>query len=157
MNRETFDKLVEDTIKETADLLVRKGAEYAHDSDRLANFKKNAEKNGRTPLEEWKTYWGKHVDSVDSYVARVRNEAIRIVLVNRIRNVELELSRGNQIDSDLDFWADPVSFMHGVNGAVPESLKIIDSQLSEPIEGRLNDLINYAILGKAILKELREG
>jgi len=103
MNRKDFDELVNQTIRETAQLLVEKGAEYAGGADRLGNFKRGAQHIGITPLQVALIYTSKHFDAISTYI---RNDA-----------------------------------------------QGMEQILSEPIEGRLNDLINYAILIKALIKE----
>lgn len=103
MNRRDFDELVEQTVRETATLLIQKGAEYGGDSDRLSNFKRGAVHIGVTPLQVALIYTSKHFDAISTYI---RNDA-----------------------------------------------QGMEQILSEPIEGRLNDLINYAFLIKALIKE----
>lgn len=154
MNRADFDKLVADTMATTGELLIKKGAEYAGDADRLANFKRNAAKNGQTILETWQTYWGKHVDSVNSYMARVKAEAVRLALDARVCGAFRQGMNSEQLSREV--WTDPESFRQVVNAYLPNAMKIVDSTLSEPIEGRFDDNINYSILAKAILSELRQ-
>lgn len=106
MDRRTFDELVQQTIKETAQLLIEKGAEYAGDVDRLVNFKRGAQHIGVTPLQIALIYTAKHFDAISTYIKK---------------------------------------------DALGE-----EQILSEPIEGRLNDLVNYAILIKALIQESNE-
>lgn len=116
MNQEQFTKLINLTCEQTSDLLIRKGAEYASDADRLANFKNNAERLGMTPLQVWSVYAGKHIDGIQSYMKKI----------------------------------------HGVGASeMSINLQVIDDKLSEPIEGRFHDLINYCYLGLAILHEIK--
>ena len=152
MNRENFDKLVEETMAATAKLLIAKGAEYAGDADRLINFKRNAIKNGQTVLEVWATYWGKHVDSINTYMARVKEEAIRQAL-------HTVAYRATQFAAEKHPWdhlCDPGQFKKDVDALLPKAMATIDAQLSEPIEGRFHDNINYSVLCLALIKELRE-
>ena len=105
MNRSDFDNLVKETINETAQLLISKGAEYAGNEDRLANFKRGAAHIGVTPLQVALIYTSKHFDALSTYI---RNDA-----------------RG------------------------------MEQILSEPIDGRIHDLINYCFLIKALIIEER--
>lgn len=151
MNREAFDVLVHNTITATADLLIAKGAEYAGDADRLANFKRNAEKQGTTALQIWKQYIGKHLDSVDTYVRRVHDEALKqsiLDLVGTHTYAELTEKSTDYIVSDIRY-----RMTRNMTNAMSE----IDKQLSEPIEGRFHDVINYCFLGLALIKETRDG
>ena len=144
MNRQTFDRLVNDTVIATAGILIAKGDEYAGDADRLINFKRNAEKQGTTALQIWKQYIGKHIDSLDTYFKRVHDEAIRLALAEMPSREEYE-------QQDVD------RFKTWVEAKLPEAMQNIDAKLSEPIEGRFHDVINYCYLGLALIKETREG
>lgn len=104
MKQSEFAVLVEQIRKETTELLVSKGREYAGDEDRLANFKRGAALTGAEPLTVLFIYMSKHYDALATYVR-------------------------DQQDGDVM----PV--------------------LSEPITGRLADLINYAILAWALIVE----
>lgn len=154
MNRADFDKLVLETQKVTGDLLIAKGAEYAGDGDRLINFKRNAIKNGQTVLETWQTYWGKHVDSINTYMARVKDRAVHYALVEV---VEEDLAARVADDGVKRHKAtDPVEFRKRIDRLLPMAMRTVDSELSEAIEGRFHDNMNYSILCIALLKELRE-
>lgn len=144
MNREQFDALVKDTIAVTATLLIKKGAEYADGDDRLANFKRNAEKQTTTSLQIWKQYIGKHIDSLDSYFKRVHSTAFNIALLRVIE--------------DVDAVRPPTQeeFEHELIRALPEAMRTVDENLSEPIEGRFHDVINYCFLGLALIKDVRD-
>ena len=48
-------------------------------------------------------------------------------------------------------------FKTWVEAKLPEAMQNIDAKLSEPIEGRFHDVINYCYLGLALIKETREG
>jgi hypothetical protein len=91
MKQADFEDLVERIRKETTELLVVKGREYAGDADRLANFKRGA-------------VLTKHYDALATYI------------------------RDNQAGDTM-----PV--------------------LSEPITGRVADLINYCVLAWALIEE----
>lgn len=75
MEQQTFAALCERIQRETVDILVSKGAEYAGSVDRLANFKRGAANTGVEPLTVLHVYMAKHWDSVSSYVrAKQRGE-----------------------------------------------------------------------------------
>lgn len=57
-------------IKEENDLLTKKGAEYASDTDALANFKKRAEDIGIDPKQILWIFLSKHLDSIKSFVKK---------------------------------------------------------------------------------------
>lgn len=102
-SHDEYERLVRDTIDQINILSRVKGGEYAGDSDRLANFRRNADAIG-VPMEViWRVYIGKHWDSISQYVK--------------------DIAEGK------------------------------DRPRSEPMLGRFDDLIVYAILGKAILIE----
>ena len=144
MNRADFDKLVNDTMAATAGILIAKGAEYAGDGDRLANFKRNAEKQSTTSLQIWKQYYSKHADSIDTYFKRVNDKAIKHAM-NCVRE--------EAKDADEAISAD--EFIRVMNCGLPNAIRDIDKTLSEPIEGRFHDIINYCLLGIALLREVR--
>lgn len=121
MNQEDFTSLIQSTQAATADLLIRKGAEYASDLDRLDNFKKNAALLGLSPLQVWSVYAFKHVDAVQSYMRKIH-------------------------DNSLD---------HAGTGTLRANIFSVDNSLSEPIEGRFHDIINYMYLGLALLEDTR--
>lgn len=150
MNRQEFDKLVEETMAATAKLLIAKGAEYAGDADRLLNFKRNAIKNHQTVLETWQTYWGKHIDSINTYMARVKARAIEIALKDEVARAAALNANGEEYQPRAD------RFEYHVNLVLSYAMKEIDAELSEPVEGRFHDNINYSILCIALLKEIRE-
>lgn len=69
MTNEEFNRLiVEPTLKRMEELGRVKGSEYAGDTDRLANFKRNAEALGLQPLQVWAVYAAKHWDSVMQFI-----------------------------------------------------------------------------------------
>lgn len=165
MNRADFDQLVADTVKATADLLIAKGAEYAGDADRLANFKRNALKNGQTVLETWQTYWGKHIDGINTYMARVKDEAVYLSILDLVTDYGNDRADGkephpSQLSSEgwrlMRERLSPEKFQKAVNARIPEAMSIVEGKLSEPIEGRFHDNINYSFLVLGLIKELRE-
>lgn len=103
MNQQDFEVLCKEIQRDTVDILVLKGREYAGSEDRLANFRRNAALTGVEPLTILHVYMAKHWDSFSTFV------------------------RDNQ---------------KGEAG-----------ELSEPIRGRLYDLINYAVLAIALIED----
>ena len=106
MNQKEFEELCQQIQRDTTDILILKGREYAGSADRLANFKRNAELSGVDPLTVLHVYMAKHWDSFSTYV----------------RDMQAKQPR----------------------------------ELSEPIEGRLYDLINYAVLGLALIRDAQD-
>jgi len=105
-SHQKYNLLVEDTVNNLKKLSELKGGEYAGDSDRLANFRRNGAALG-LPMETiWAVYAAKHWDAVMQYIVDLRT------------------------------------------GTNRERL--------ESISGRLDDLIVYAVLMKAMVDE-REG
>lgn len=98
-----WDALLDQTIAEIKKLSVAKGGEYAGDSDRLANFRRNGANLG-LPMETiWAVYAGKHWDAIMQYIRDERKGKTRTRL--------------------------------------------------EPIAGRVDDLLVYLLLLKAMLDE----
>lgn len=98
-----YDILVAEVVEKIKELSTLKGGEYAGDTDRLANFRRNAEAAGATMEQCWRIYAGKHWDAISQFIQDRANGKERIRL--------------------------------------------------EPIAGRVDDLIVYAILFKAMLVE----
>lgn len=67
-SHEDYNKLVEDTVAEIGKLSTLKGGEYAGDTDRLANFRRNADALGLTMEQIWSVYAAKHWDAISQYV-----------------------------------------------------------------------------------------
>lgn len=100
---EEYEKIVQSTIKKITELAHTKGAEYAGDEDRLANFRRNGLDIG-IPMETvWRVYAGKHWDAISQFIK--------------------DLNTGKR------------------------------RALSEPMEGRVDDLIVYLLLFKCMLAE----
>lgn len=62
-----FNKIVDNRIEITRELLISKGEEYAR-GDRLSNFKTIASLLDQTPEEAWRGMWIKHIESILSMV-----------------------------------------------------------------------------------------
>lgn len=156
MDRKTFEEIVErEVIERVRDLLIRKGAEYANDADRLANFKRQAEKQGQTVLEVWKQFYAKHADSLDTYFTRVKQTSISMALADversRIRQAEVSFTPPASDKELVD------TFLLSLSTRLPDAMREVDATLSEPIEGRLLDVIVYCSICVALLKAAREG
>lgn len=106
MKHSDFQEIVDSTFKTLQDILQSKGGEYAGDHDRLANFKRNAERLHLRPEQIWAVYFAKHIDAIFQYIMDLQTQT------NRPR--------------------------------------------SEPLEGRVDDAINYLLLFKGILAESRQ-
>jgi hypothetical protein len=63
-----YNELVNETIELMKELSRVKGGEYAGDQDRLANFRRNAERLGTYKELIWGVYAGKHWDAVMQYI-----------------------------------------------------------------------------------------
>ena len=98
-----WDDLLASSVEQIKSLSSRKGGEYAGDTDRLANFRRNAAALGLPMETVWAVYSAKHWDAVMQYI------------------------------KDLN------------EGKTRERL--------EPISGRVDDLLVYLLLFKAILEE----
>ena len=102
-NFAAWNRLVDQTQDKIDHLSVLKGGEYAGDTDRLANFRRNAAQT-HVPMEVvWSIYYNKHHDAVMQYVQDIQDGVVR--------------------------------------------------DRAEPLSGRVDDMIVYLILLKAILAE----
>lgn len=95
--------LLDEAVQNIRQLSELKGGEYAGDTDRLANFRRNGEALGLPMETVWAVYAGKHWDAIQQYIRDQRS------------------------------------------GTSRERL--------EPIAGRVDDLLVYLLLFKAMLKE----
>lgn len=102
-----FTKIVDSTIEEIKKLAELKGGEYAGDTDRLANFRRNGDRLGLLMETVWAVYAGKHIDAVFQYVQDLQTGKTRTRL--------------------------------------------------EGIEGRVDDIIVYMLLFKAMIQERKNG
>lgn len=76
-SHEEYQKLVEETIDQINSLSKHKGGEYADDSDRLANFRRNALALGLKMEQVWAVYAGKHWDAIQQYVQDISKGTTR--------------------------------------------------------------------------------
>lgn len=102
-SHQRYTELVKETVEKINSLSTLKGGEYAGDTDRLANFRRNGTALGLTMEQVWAVYAAKHWDAVMQYVKDLGEGKTRV--------------------------------------------------RAEPIAGRLDDLIVYAILFKAMIDE----
>ena len=102
-SHERYAQLIDETIEKITTLSKLKGGEYAGDDDRLANFRRNADRLGVSMETVWAVYAAKHWDAIQTFVQ--------------------DLNVGKSRDR------------------------------LEPISGRVDDLLVYLILFKAILEE----
>lgn len=98
-----YDELVAETIQNVVQLGKLKGGEYAGDTDRLANFRRNGEAWGMTMEQCWGVYVGKHWDAIAQYIRDLAEGKTRTRM--------------------------------------------------ESLEGRVDDVITYCLLFKAMLRE----
>lgn len=68
---EDFERLIGETIDNIRRLSKLKGGEYAGDTDRLANFRRNAANLDLTMEQVWSVYAGKHWDAIQQWVRDV--------------------------------------------------------------------------------------
>jgi hypothetical protein len=67
-SHQRYNEIVEETIRELKKLGELKGGEYAGDTDRLANFRRNAVALGCNMELIWAVYCAKHWDAVMQYI-----------------------------------------------------------------------------------------
>lgn len=68
MTRDDFNKYIATFTEERRKIQMTKGEAYSGKEDALDNFKRNARKNGVSPLVVWNVYFSKHLDAIDSYI-----------------------------------------------------------------------------------------
>lgn len=79
-----YEKLLKDVQAEIEKLAKLKGGEYAGDTDRLANFRRNAN-DLDLPMETvWRVYCAKHWDAVGQYIKDIQSGKSR----ERIESIE---------------------------------------------------------------------
>lgn len=116
MDNKAFSIIFEEAVSEMRRLGAIKGGEYAVDSDRLHNFKNNAEQNGLHPLQVWAVYAGKHMDAIRTYIrdvavgkVRPRSESIE----GRAHDAALYMILFIALVRELDGKGDAASAMVG--------------------------------------------
>lgn len=68
MNRRRLLEVIDETVHRIIDLNNTKGREYAGDEEALSNFYNRASQMGIDPKIVWGTFFGKHMDSIFSYI-----------------------------------------------------------------------------------------
>lgn len=101
-----YDALLKAVTKQIQELSELKGGEYAGDVDRLANFRRNADRLGVSMETVWAVYTAKHIDAIMQYVqdlassrSRTRMETIASraydIIVYMILFIAMEDERRN--------------------------------------------------------------
>lgn len=72
-----YNELVNDTVDQIHKLSTLKGGEYAGDDDRLANFRRNAQRIGLNMESVWHTYCAKHWDAIEQYIKDLNGATTR--------------------------------------------------------------------------------
>lgn len=88
---ETFRQLFdEDCVR----VLLKKGNDYAADDDRLANFKRLAERLGLSPIQIWGVCFVKRVDAILEFAksGKIESEPIRERFVDAHNYLDLGLA-----------------------------------------------------------------
>lgn len=83
-SHERYNQIIETTVAEIKKLGTLKGGEYAGDTDRLANFRRNGENLGLPMSTVWAVYAGKHWDAINQYIKDERNNTMR----TRLESIE---------------------------------------------------------------------
>lgn len=90
MTQDRQIKIAREIFAECIKTLETKGADYASDTDALANFKRNAERLGMSKYQVWLLYFTKHVDAIINSIKRnpnnpqVESEPIRSRVIDNI-------------------------------------------------------------------------
>lgn len=79
MNGSEFKLVLTQTAEHLWTLTDSKGAEYAHDADQLANFKRLGAQLHLEPTTVLMVYMQKHLDAIAAYVSAVQNDSIPIL------------------------------------------------------------------------------
>jgi hypothetical protein len=68
MDRDTYNRVREETFERVRTLTQTKGKDYSTDDDALVNFKRHAQALGLTPHQVWAVYAGKHWDAIQTFI-----------------------------------------------------------------------------------------
>lgn len=79
MNGSEFKLLLTQTTEQLWSLTDSKGAEYAHDADQLANFKRLGKQLQLEPTTVLMVYMQKHLDAIAAYTSAVQNGSIPVL------------------------------------------------------------------------------
>ncbi len=105
MTNEEFVDLRDKFNDECEEAMKLKGEAYTQGtSDRLANFKKNAEKLGLTPLQVWSVYFGKHLDAIYFYLrsGKAGPEGVRENLKDARNYIDLGLALITEYTKEIE-------------------------------------------------------
>lgn len=120
MNYKQKLELIELADRRRKGISDSKGPEYAgsgskyteSDSDVLANFKRNAERTGTDAILVWAIYFGKHLDSIETFVrewSRAGDSEKRVLvargegIVSRLDDARNYLDLGECLLADLGY------------------------------------------------------
>ncbi len=67
-SNEAYNAILQATFKRAQELSTLKGGEYAAETDRLDNFRRNGVDCGLPMETVWRVYAGKHWDAITTYV-----------------------------------------------------------------------------------------
>lgn len=76
-SHELFNELIASTVQQIQSLSTLKGGEYSGDSDRLANFRRNADAFGTSMELVWAVYAFKHIDAIRQYINDLQSNKTR--------------------------------------------------------------------------------
>ena len=79
MNGSEFKLLLTQTAEHLWALTESKGAEYAHDADQLANFKRLSGQLRLQPTTVLLVYMQKHLDAIAEYVSAIQDERMPVL------------------------------------------------------------------------------
>ena len=75
-----YAQIVNETVEQINKLSTLKGGEYAGDTDRLANFRRNADTLGLSMEQVWAVYAAKHWDAIQTYIKDIATGTERVRL-----------------------------------------------------------------------------
>ena len=68
ITREELNRIFEEVINNSRDVMFSKNREYSRDTNALDNFDTSSEEAGITPLQAWAVFFRKHLNSILTYV-----------------------------------------------------------------------------------------
>lgn len=126
MKADAFDKIVEEELQATVDMLKSKANEYATDGDRLSNFKTAAALRGVSPADALMGMLAKHMVSVADMV-KTPNDYTPAIWDEKLRDVRnyTILLKGVLVDMGVmipNRYKDPTSICSKCEGRLPSEL-----------------------------------
>lgn len=102
MNRQVFEKLIEEFLEECKATLVKKGDEYSKTGDVLENFERTARDYGVTIPQAWGSHFDKHISAIRNYCKTGAwiNEPIRHRIKDAVNYLLLLLAHIHEIGQD---------------------------------------------------------